>query len=118
MRAPRYRFPDEVRSTTRSMASQMVRDGTVARTPEQLDTWISQRPEVREPLVRGGYGEAFTSHDLFPLLQVFLGPAGQPAPEAEARARSTRSRLPWGIIVVVALGLLVLGGAAFVLSQR
>lgn len=118
MRAPRYRFPDEVRSTTRSIASRMISDGSVATTPEQLDAWISQRPDVRESLVKGGYGKAFTSHDLFPLLQVFLGAAGQPAPDADERVRSTKSGRSWALVVAVALVLLALGVAAVVLARQ
>jgi ferric-dicitrate binding protein FerR (iron transport regulator) len=84
MRPPRYRFPDEVRSATRAMAARMASDGTAPDTPEALDSWIAAHPEVREPLVRGGYGAEFTAEDLFPLLQVFLGPAARPAPGAGA----------------------------------
>lgn len=112
MRPPRYRFPDEVRSTTRAMASRMVHDGTVVRTPEQLDTWISQRPDVRESLESGGYGTEFTSDDLFPLLQVFIVQAGGAAPEADAPPRSSPGRwLLLGLLAaagVIALVLLAL----------
>ncbi len=112
MRAPRYRFPDEVRSTTRTMASRMMDDGEVAETPEQLDAWISQRPEVRESLERGGYGTEFTAHDLFPLLQAMIGRAGGPAPEVvgqaggsapntEAPSRSSNSR--WLVVLLLVL---------------
>jgi hypothetical protein len=65
MRPPRYHFPDEVRSATREMAARSVRAGTVARTPEELDAWIQQAPDVREPLERGGYTTEFTASDLF-----------------------------------------------------
>lgn len=93
MRGPRYRFPDEVRSTTRDIASRMVQDGAIAATPEELDSWISARPEVKDPLERGGYNTAFTSDDLFPLLQVFIQLAGGPAPRVEAAPRAPRR--PW-----------------------
>lgn len=103
MRAPRYRFPDDVRATTRRIASEMIRDGTVAATPEQLDAWIAERPEVRESLARGGYATEFTAHDLFPLLQVFLGPAGAPAPEDDAGPRPSGSRRLVVLLVLLAL---------------
>src|SRR5690606_1149846 len=83
MRAPRYRFPDEVRAATRAMASRMVQQGTVARTPEQLAVWIAERTPVRESLQRGGYETAFTAEDLFPLLAVFVEQAGGPPPPAD-----------------------------------
>ncbi len=86
MRAPRYRFSDEVRSTTRTMASRMVEDGTIPQTPEQLDTWILQRPEVRGVLEGAGYNTEFTSHDLFPLLQAMIVKAGGSAPEVVSQA--------------------------------
>ena len=76
MRAPRYRFPDEVRSTTRAMASRMVEQGSAVSTPEELDSWLASEPAARESLERGGFGTAFNSHDLFPLLEVFIGKAG------------------------------------------
>ncbi len=101
MRPPRYRFPDEVRDTTRAIASRMVREGTIAGTPEELDAWISQAPEVRQPLENGGFGREFTSHDLFPLLQVFVAQAGGPPPKPDAPPRP--SRRPWlvGALVLV-----------------
>jgi hypothetical protein len=113
MRPPRYRFPDEVRSTTRSIASQMLQEGTVAQTPEDLERWIAQRPEVRESLETGGYGTAFTADDLFPLLEVFLTQAGGPAPEVEVPHRSSKVRwLVAGLLLLVlGAGLLLLVGA-------
>lgn len=119
MRGPRYRFPDEVRSTTRTMASRMVEDGTIPQTPEQLDTWISQRPEVREALASGGYNTEFTAHDLFPLLRAMIARAGGPAPEAVARAggsaptddappRASNSRWLMVLLLVVVLVVLLL----------
>lgn len=106
MRPPRYRFPDVVRSTTRTIASRMVQEGTVARTPEELDTWISQEPDVRAALESGGYGTEFTSHDLFPLLQVFVAQAEGPAPEVHARPRFFRSR--WLLLGLVAAVVIIL----------
>ena len=107
MRPPRYRFPDEVRSTTRAVASRMVREGAIARTPEELDAWISQAPEVRESLEKGGFGREFTSHDLFPLLEVFVAQAGGSTPSPEASPR--RSGRPWlmGALVLVLVLLLL-----------
>lgn len=112
MRPPRYRFPDEVRDTTRAAASRMVRDGDIARTPEDLEAWIAREPEVRETLENGGYGREFTAHDLFPLLQVMVAQAGGPAPEPDAPARS--STRPW----LVGLVLLVLLVIALVIGTR
>lgn len=67
----------------------MVRDGTVAETPEQLDAWIARTPDAREVLERDGYPRDFTAHDLFPLLQVFVGKAGgRIDPVQETRPRS------------------------------
>jgi hypothetical protein len=108
MRPPRYRFPDEVRSTTRSMAARMVREGTATDTPEALDGWIAERPEVREPLERGGYGARFTADDLHPLLVVFLAQAGVPPAAADATAESARRWLVWGAVAVAAVVLLAL----------
>lgn len=108
MRPPRYHFPDEVRSATREMAARTVRDGTVARTPEELDAWISQAPDVREPLEHGGYTTEFTASDLFPLYEVMVERAGGPAPGAAA---ADPSRKPWnvvGIVAAVALAIAVI----------
>lgn len=113
MRAPRYRFPDEVRSTTRTIASRMVREGTVAQTPEQLDAWITGAPGTRESLEKAGYGTAFTSDDLFPLLQVFIVQAGGPAPPADAPPSSFRG--PWLVGLAVALVLLLVVVAVTIL---
>jgi hypothetical protein len=107
MRAPRYRFPEQVRSTTRGIADRMVRNGDIAETPEELDAWLSQEPETRDVLQRGGYGSAFTADDLFPLLQVFVGQLGGPVPAAEPAASSS-SKLRWLVIVAVVLGLALL----------
>lgn len=116
MRPPRYRFPDEVRTATRMMASRMVRDGTVPETPEALEGWIAGAPlDIREPLDRGGYGEAFSADDLFPLLQVFVGQAGGPAAEAEAAPRS--SVRPWlvalGVLIVAAILVMIIARVGF-----
>ncbi|MBA2670989.1 MAG: hypothetical protein H0U67_11510 [Gemmatimonadetes bacterium] len=111
MRGPRYRFPDQVRNTTRTIAARMIREGEIARSPEELDAWIVQRPEVHAPLEKGGYGSAFDSSDLFPLLVVFLGPENAPVDEAESTStglsRNTLVLLS-GILVAVVLIVILL----------
>lgn len=104
MRPPRYHFPAEVRSATREMAARSVRDGTVARTPKELEVWISQAPDVREPLEHGGYTTEFTASDLFPLYAVMVEKAGGPAPQAEA---ADPSRTRWGVGKLVAIALVI-----------
>jgi hypothetical protein len=79
MREPRYRFPDHVRDTTRTIAGRMDREGNVAQTPEELEAWIADEPEVRASLESGGYGTHFTAADLFPLLRGHAGEAGSGA---------------------------------------
>lgn len=108
MRPPRYRFPDEVRSMTRKMAVRMVREGTVVQTPEELDAWIAQRPEVREPLERGGYGTHFAAHDLFPLLQAMIARAEASAPAPTSRTGLFDNRWLIAIVLVVVFVLLLL----------
>lgn len=110
MRPPRFHFPDEVRSTTREIAHRMVDEGTVARTPEQLDAWIAGAPEERASLERGGYGTHFTSEDLFPLLEVFVAKAG--GSTAAASASAGRSWNPWvvGLVLMLVVAVLVVIG--------
>jgi hypothetical protein len=106
MRGPRYRFPDQVRNTTRTIAARMIREGEIARSPEDLDAWIRGRPEVHAPLEKGGYGSAFDSSDLYPLLVVFLGPENAPVAEAQATSTGLSGNMPAlivGILVVVVL---------------
>jgi hypothetical protein len=110
MREPRYQFPNHVRDTTRAMAERMDREGTVARTPDELEAWIDGEPEVRASLESGGYGTHFTAADLFPLLEAMLTkrgarPAGQGATGPGAAARSPAR---WWVAIVVAVVLLVL----------
>ena len=113
MRPPRYQFPNEVRETTRAMAARMVGDGTIARTPQELDAWIAGAPDVREPLENGGYGREFTADDLFPLLQVFVMQAGGPAPRPDAPPRPSMrpflvaAALAAAVIIVVIMVLLM-----------
>jgi hypothetical protein len=108
MRPPRHRFSDEVRSTTRFIASRMVRGGTIARTPEALEGWIAGAPGVRESLVQGGYGTAFTAEDLFPLLEAMVVKAGgpPPAPAAPPRTSSWMSWVVGFVLLLAAIGLL------------
>ena len=113
MRPPRYHFPDEVRSATREMAARSVRAGTVARTPEELDAWILQAPDVREPLERGGYTTEFTASDLFPLYEVMVEKAGGPAPRAAATAPS---RTRWSVGRLVAVALMIAAVVTLVLA--
>ena len=110
MRGPRYRFTDGVRATTRAIALRMVHAGRVAESPVQLDEWIARTDDVRETLLKAGYGSAFTSDDLFPLLQSFVAKASNAsAPRAEGRSR----RWLW-IGAIVALLIVVALGIAFV----
>lgn len=112
MRPPRYRFPNEVRETTRTIATRMVGDGDVAQTPRDLEAWIAGAPEMRESLERGGYGQEFTADDLFPLLQVLVVKAGGPAPEPEAPARSSTRAWQVGlaaVLLVVVIIMVVMG---------
>jgi hypothetical protein len=110
MRPPRYRFPDDVRNATREMAARMVREGTVPETPEQLSAWIAGRPEVQGRLERGGYGTAFTSDDLLPLLHVFVVDAGG-APARPAAGPPAVAERGWltGALILLAVVLLVVG---------
>lgn len=116
MRPPRYRFPEGVRSTTRWMASRMVREGTVTETPEQLEAWIAQAPETREVLEIGGYGTEFTAHDLLPLLHVFVTAAGGRVPSAEPPPRP--SRKPWLLGVLLLVAVLVVLAVVMALAQQ
>ena len=104
MRAPRYRFPDEVRDATRTTAIRMVRENRMARGPADLDAWLTANPELHATMQSGGYGTAFSADDLYPLLQVMMTNAGGQAPVASAPQRST-SR---GMMVGMALLLLIL----------
>jgi hypothetical protein len=113
MRPPQYHFPDEVRTATREMAAQTVRDGSVAGTPEELDAWILQAPDVREPLERGGYTTEFTAADLFPLYEVMVEKAGGAVPRAAEAAAPSRTWWILGMIAAVAVATAI---AALVLA--
>jgi hypothetical protein len=43
----------------------MVHAGGVAESAVQLDEWILRTDDLRETLIKAGYGSAFTSDDLF-----------------------------------------------------
>lgn len=107
MRAPRYRFPDEVRTATRAMAARMLADGTVAETPEQLDGWLLEAPDIRASLERGGYGTAFTAEDLLPLLRAFVERSGGSPPAAAPPARSPGRWWLVGLVLAVLVVVLV-----------
>lgn len=90
----------------------MVQDDAIAQTPEQLEAWISENPEVEQSLEKGGYKTAFTAHDLFPLLQVFVA---QSAPESEGDAPPRSAKRGWLVLVLV-LALLAIAVAVGFLS--
>lgn len=108
MRPPRFQFSDEVRNTTRWMAAESVRQGTVAGTAEELDAWIARTPEAREPLERGGYATEFTADDLYPLYEVMVVKAGGAITRADAASDPSPGRWPAGRFVVLALAIVVL----------
>jgi hypothetical protein len=89
------------------MAAQTVRDGTVAGTPEELEAWILQAPDIREPLERGGYTTEFTAADLFPLYEVMVEKAGGAVPKAEMTAPA-RSPLNGAMFAAVAVAIAVI----------
>ena len=98
------------------MASRMVRDGTAAYTPEELDAWIAGAPDIGATLTLGGYGTSFGAADLLPLLQVFILKAGGAPPPSDAPPPPVRSRrssvgvlIAIGVVVAVVLVALVAG---------
>ena len=112
MRAPRYQFPNEVRETTRLIASRMTSQGAVAGTPEELDAWIATAPDLEPALTRGGYGTKFTAGDLLPLLQVFAGTTPAPAePVRPAGSGNLRWLLASVAVAVILVAVLLLTGA-------
>ena len=110
MRAPRHRFSEEVRSTCRSIAARWAHEGAIAQTPDELEFWISENPEVRKSLELGGYNTKFTSHDLLPLIQAFLGQGSAAAPQAKRPHRSWKPAGLAGIALLVAILIGVLAG--------
>ena len=109
MRPPRHRFSDDVRTITRSIAADMVEEGAIAQTPDELDAWIAQRPEARARLEKGGYNDAFDATDLLPLLHAMAGQPATPAPEVPKPSRMPRSALVAGgaLVVAIVLGLII-----------
>lgn len=97
MRDPRYRFSDDVRSVTRAIALRMIHAGAVAETADALRIWIEQTEDLRERLVRGGYGSAFDADDLFPLFESYVS-------KAKASARKVPpKRFPPALWIALAL---------------
>jgi hypothetical protein len=108
MRAPRYKFPNQVRNATRVMAGRMVQQGRVPHTPEELDRWISEHPDVRAPLVEGGFGSQFDAGDLMPLLEVFVVQAGGTVAQTEAPPPTRKPSRPLlALLGAVLLGILI-----------
>jgi hypothetical protein len=114
VRAPRYKFPDGVRTATRSFASRAVKAGAVPQTPAELHERILETPDLKRALEDGGYNEKFTADDLFPLYEIFVvqagGFIGEPArPDAPAR-RGGRLALIGAVValVLVALAFVIL----------
>ena len=120
MREPRYRFPEIVRSTTRTMASRMVADGRIAETPEELERWIEEEPAAGDALRKGGYGNEFTAHDLFPLFQVMVVKAGGSTPAVETVPPPSRRGWLLGaaIVAVVVIVILIAALATGAFSGR
>jgi hypothetical protein len=89
----------------------MVDEGTVARSPEELDAWIARTPDAREPLVRGGYGTHFDAADLLPLLEHAVARVGGVAP-ARAAVPARGGWNPWvvGLFMLIAVAVLVMVG--------
>lgn len=109
MREPRYRFTDAVRAATRAIALRMVHAGAVAESAVQLDEWIARTDDLRETLIKAGYGTAFTAEDLFPLYQSFVAKASN-SPAAPRRGGGS-SRWLW-IAVILAVAIAVAVGIA------
>lgn len=114
-RPPRYRFPNEVRDATREAASRMMAAGMVATTPEELEAWLAQAPELRATLEKGGYGTEFDATELFPLLQAMTGqePESTPAITPD-RAPASPSFGQWvaicgALVLVIVVVLIALG---------
>lgn len=120
MRPPRYRFPDEVRSAIRTIATRMVQDGNIARTPEELEEWVAREPAIRETLEDGGYGEEFTAEDMLPLVHVFVVQAGGPDLNAPAAPppKPNRWLIPVVIAVIVLVFVIIFAAKAFSRPER
>lgn len=112
MRAPRYRFPESVRETTRVIAARMVRERTITHTPEELEAWIASEPEVKASLESGGYVSSFNAHDLFPLLEAAIvregGKVGVVTETVSVRRRGGAALVIGLLIVAIAVAFVVL----------
>lgn len=110
MRDPRYRFTDAVRASTRAIALRMIHAGEVAESAAQLDEWILRTDDLRETLVKAGYGSAFSADDLFPLLQSFVAKASRPV---VSRTAGRSPRTLWigliitAVVVVIAFAIAI-----------
>jgi hypothetical protein len=105
MRDPRYRFTDDVRASTRAIALRMIHAGGVARSATELDEWIARTDDLRETLMKAGYGSAFTSDDLFPLFQSFVAKASN---STKPRTGGGPSRQFWiWVFVIAAIAVIV-----------
>ena len=108
MRAPRYQFPDGVRSATRALAERSVKAGAIPSTSDELDAHIAESPDVQRSLEQGGYGEKFGPGDLFPLFEVFVTKAGgtivrEPVEAPPRPAKQGRMPLLAGALVALLL---------------
>lgn len=115
MRAPRYRFPEEVRTTTRAMASRMVTESTVVETPAELETWLVANPRDKQSLEKGGFESEFSAADLLPLLQVMIQNAGGPPPRPTIDPHPPASKSAWPVILVALLIFIVTAVAVLIL---
>jgi hypothetical protein len=74
--------------------------GEVAESALQLDEWIARTGDLRETLVKAGYGSAFTADDLFPLFQSYVAKASH---SAASPPDAGSSKWRWiGVIITVA----------------
>ena len=91
----------------------MIHSGEVAESPQHLAEWIGRTEDLRESLVKAGYGSAFTSDDLFPLFQSYVTkasrPAASPAEDGSPRWlwKDGSSRWLWiGVIITVVVAVI------------
>ena len=111
MRDPRYRFSDDVRSTTRAIALRTTHAGEVLESPEQLDAWIARTEDLQERLTSAGYRSAFTADDLFPLFQSYVAKASVARSAAAPRPAARSWRWLWigAIVAAVIVAIVVVG---------